>query len=587
MRGEICRNFAGRTHRRPSFKNNNNVHFRGIPMSNMPTYQALAEAFAAEGVDHHFTLMGDGNMHWVTAMKDLPGMNTYHARHEHCACAMAMGYTSATGKVGVASVTCGPGFTQIMTALTSAARSSVPMVVFAGETPIGAKWYGQIIDQPPLAHACGAHYISAHSPARMYQYVREAFHVARHERKPVVLGIPYDLQLQPLPNIGDYKPAAQITPVIAPIPPNPEQAAMVADKLARAKCPIFIAGQGVIWADGRKEVEELAEASGALLSTTLLARGMYDSNPFSLGLAGGFARAIAREKFREADLVISFGASLTYYTLDGDNLCPQAEMVQVDLNPIGLRHGNQAADIYMKSDARLTAADLLKRIKAIGKTAASVRSPELAKRIKDEPADATPYPVAPGELDPRDVFATLENVIPRDYDMVSGSGHHSYFHTTMRGGDPEKYHAMRDFGAIGNSISYAIGVAAARKNGRVVLFEGDGSLLMHIQEFEAIRRHGLKFLMIIANDGAYGAEIHKLRADGIDDSGAIFGRPDFKAIAEGFGLRGATVTDVSQFKGLMEEYEKGDTSMVWDVITSDKVVTPKMVAGTKAGHGVR
>ena len=157
----------------------------------------------------------------------------------------------------------------------------------------------------------------------------------------------------------------------------------------------------------------------------------------------------------------------------------------------------------------------------------------------------------------------------------------------MRGGDTEQYHAMRDFGAIGNSISYAIGVAAARKNGRVVLFEGDGSLLMHIQEFEAIRRHGIKLLMIIANDGAYGAEIHKLRADGIDDSGAIFGRPDFKAIAEGFGLRGATVTDVSQFKGLMEEYEKGTTSMVWDVITSDKVVTPKMVAGTKAGHGVR
>lgn len=557
-------------------------------MSNMTTYQALAEAFAAEGVDHHFALMGDGNMHWVTAMKDLDGMNTYHARHEHCAAAMAMGYYSATGKVGVASVTCGPGFTQIMTALTSAARSQVPLVIFAGETPIGAKWYGQIIDQPPLAHACGAHYISAHSPQRMYQYVREAFHVARHEKKPVVIGIPYDLQLQPLPNnIGEYKPASAITPVVAPVPPNPEQVAMVAEKMANAKCPIIIAGRGVIWADGRKEVEELAEVSGALLSNTLLGRGMYDHNPFSLGIAGGFSRAIAREKFREADFVISFGASLTYYTLDGDTLCPQAEMVQVDLNPIGLRHGNQAADIYMMSDAKLTAIELTKQIKAKGKTAASVRSPELAKRIKDEPADATPYPVAPGELDPRKFFEEMEKVLPKDYDVVSGSGHHSYFHTVMRGGDPTKYHAMRDFGAIGNSISYAIGVAAARKNGRVVLFEGDGSLLMHIQELEAVKRHGIKLLMVIANDGAYGAEIHKLRHDGIDDSGAIFGRPNFKAIAEGFGLRGATINDVSQIKGLMEEYEKGDTTMVWDVITSDKVVTPKMVAGTKAGHGVR
>ena len=72
----------------------------------------------------------------------------------------------------------------------------------------------------------------------------------------------------------------------------------------------------------------------------------------------------------------------------------------------------------------------------------------------------------------------------------------------MRGGDPTKYHAMRDFGAIGNSISYAIGVAAARKTGKVVLFEGDGSLLMHIQELEAVKRHGLKLLFVVANDGA-------------------------------------------------------------------------------------
>jgi acetolactate synthase-1/2/3 large subunit len=111
--------------------------------------------------------------------------------------------------------------------------------------------------------------------------------------------------------------------------------------------------------------------------------------------------------------------------------------------------------------------------------------------------------------------------------------------------------------------------------------------LMHIQEFEAIRRHGIKLLIVIANDGAYGAEIHKLRHEGIDETAAIFGRPDFKSIAQGFGLRGATVTDVKQLKGLMEEYEKGDTAMVWDVITSDKVVTPKMIAGVKAGHGVR
>jgi len=79
---------------------------------------------------------------------------------------------------------------------------------------------------------------------------------------------------------------------------------------------------------------------------------------------------------------------------------------------------------------------------------------------------------------------------------------------------------LREFGAIGNSISIAMGVAAAKKTGKVLLIEGDGSLIMHIQELETMRRHGIKLLICVLNDGAYGAEIHKLRQDGLDDSGA-------------------------------------------------------------------
>ncbi len=204
-------------------------------MQNIPIYEALAQAFVAEGVDTHFTLMGDGNMHWVAAMQKRDGMGTFSARHEHCAVSMAMGYQSATGKVGVASVTCGPGFTQIMTALTTASRGRIPLVVFAGEAPIHAEWYNQALDQPPFAAASGAHYISAHSPQRMYQYVREAFYIARHERKPVVLGVPYDLQKQPLPNVGQYQPSSEILPHVEPTPPHPHQVDAVVEKLVRAK----------------------------------------------------------------------------------------------------------------------------------------------------------------------------------------------------------------------------------------------------------------------------------------------------------------------------------------------------------------
>src|SRR6202167_2308238 len=92
-------------------------------------YEALAEAFLAEGVDTQFVLMGDGNMHWSTAFAKLPGVQSVHVRHEHVAAAAATAYNVATNKLAVASVTCGPGLTQLMTALPAAVRASLPMVV--------------------------------------------------------------------------------------------------------------------------------------------------------------------------------------------------------------------------------------------------------------------------------------------------------------------------------------------------------------------------------------------------------------------------------------------------------------------------
>src|SRR5208283_2516762 len=145
-----------------------------VPMSNNQVSDVLAQAFAAEGVDTLFTLMGDANMYWSAAMAD--------------------NYARATGKVGVASVTCGPGYTQIMTALTMAARGNAPMVVFAGDAPIGASWYVQQIDQAPLALATGACFVPIRTIDRALDNVREAFYLARAERRPVVLSVPLDLQ---------------------------------------------------------------------------------------------------------------------------------------------------------------------------------------------------------------------------------------------------------------------------------------------------------------------------------------------------------------------------------------------------------
>jgi thiamine pyrophosphate-dependent acetolactate synthase large subunit-like protein len=458
--------------------------------------------------------------------------------------------------------------------------------VFAGESPINAKWYNQAIDQGPLVNATGAHYVRAHSAKLMHEYVREAFYTARYERRPTVLGVPYDLQKAAWSGGPDYKPSADYIPQPGRTLPSPDSVARLADKIASAKRPIIIGGRGAVASAAQGAIEALAEVSGALLATTLPARGMFDNSPYSVGVSGGFASAGARELFAEADLVIAIGASLTYYTVDGGALFPKAYVVQIDERPLGLRDGAKAGDLFLKADAKAGAEAVTAELKRRGVKNAGYRSPAIVERIKNTPIDPMEFPIAPGTFDPRDVIAELDRVIPKDWDIISGSGHQSYFLTHMRGRRPENFHAMREFGAIGNSISVALGVAAARKNGKVMLIEGDGSLLMHIQELETLRRHGIKMLIVVNNDGAYGAEIHKLRQDGLDDREAIFGRTDLGAIARGFGLRGTNVTDPNQFAALLRDYEAGDSAEIWNVPISDQVVSPRMRRLNIKGHGV-
>src|SRR5262245_35677774 len=272
-------------------------------------FDVLAAAFAAEGVDTHFTLLGDGNMHWATILAERHGVRTIHARHEHCACEMASAYAHVTGRVGVASVTHGPGVTQIMTSLTTAARGDIPLIVFASEAPTTAAWTIQQIDQAPLVRACGVEYIQIQSVNHAMDRVREAFCIAQYERRPVVLGVSDDLQRARIHNVPLYVPSSTFIPRNPPCPPDDEAVQEIAELIPSAAPPSILAGRCVILAEANADVLELAERSGALLATTLPARGLFDGDAFSIGIGGGWSSEVATELFAKADLVIAIGAS--------------------------------------------------------------------------------------------------------------------------------------------------------------------------------------------------------------------------------------------------------------------------------------
>ena len=536
-------------------------------------YDVLAQTFMQEGVRTCFALLGDANMNWAARLSQ-QGCRMVYVRHEHCALAAAMAYARKVAHVGVATVTCGPGVTQLITALPAAVRAHLPLVVFAGEAPLKSGWYNQEIDQAPLITATGAAYHRLHLPERMPVAVRDAFLQARRERRPVVVGIPFDLQSRPWEGPADLpKPSHQLLPKSSPIPPHPDDVKSAAQLLADAKRIVVLAGLGAVDAGAGPACRALAARTGGLLSTTLPARGLFHDDPCCIGISGSYTPEAGLEYLKEADLVVAVGCSLAYHAGGGGQLWPTAKMLQIDIDPVAVSQGQEVARHHLRADARLGVEALIAALPARNQ---SWRSDAMTARIRDTKPDSHAFEIAPGLLDPRDVVAALEKTLPRDWEMVNSGGHCSWFFAQMPSRPQEKFLTIREFGAIGNGISFAMGVAAARPDRPVVLFDGDGSLMMHVQELETIRRHGLNILIVVMNDGAYGSEVHKLRAEGFPEEGSVFGACDFAGIARGFGLAGKTFKRLDDLPKALAEFAAAGGAAVWDFHVSDKVLSPTM-----------
>ena len=541
----------------------------------MKTYEALAEAFKANGVETCFALLGDANMHWAGALTEL-NVRCIYPRHEHAAVAAATAYARSSGRVGCASVTCGPGLTQVMTILPIAVRAKVPLVIFAGEAPVRKAWYNQGIDHAPFVEACGAEYRSLTDPNTMVAEVNRAFAEAKAEGRPIVIGAPFDLQQDPFEG---PKPAPEPAPQAAPVMPASEAVAEAAAWIAAAERPVLIAGFGAVAA--AESCIALAEQTGALLATTLPAKGLFRDQPYSLGVAGGYASPAAKDIFKEADLVIAVGARLASHTFNGGSLTPGARVIHIDLEPNHEVQGRKAADLLIKADAQSGMVALIEAVTS----QEGWRSAEMRERTSAALDLSGETQTPDGGLHPLAVVDALAKIIPESAHVVNTSGHCAYYSAQMNAHPQSHYTVIRDFGAIGNGTSFGLGIAAAYPDRPVVLIDGDGSALMHIQELETMARHGLQVLVIVMNDGAYGSEVHKLKADGVTLEGSVFGRTDLAAVSRGFGLGGETVTRLDQIStDAMTAFLESGQSALWDVHISGEIASPQILKAHKAVH---
>jgi thiamine pyrophosphate-dependent acetolactate synthase large subunit-like protein len=530
----------------------------------------MADVLAAEGVEVVFALLGDGNMMLLDALVDR-GVRVVQGRHEGAVLAMADGYARASGRPGVCAVTSGPGLTQTVTSLTVATRHGSALLVIAGATPGGpGRKPGQPgfqhLDQGPVAAAAGAAFRLLRAGS-VDEDLGGALAQARRERRPVVLGAPVDAQDADLADPGPYRPPPRPGEPAAPAPPDPSAVAEAVRRIARSQRPVILAGAGVLEAGAARTVADFAKHAGALLATTLLAKDLYRGEPFAIGLAGGFSRRTARELLGEADCVVAVGASLSIQTTDGGRLFPRADVIQVDLHP------RARGVLRVRGDLRAVVAELVAALPA----GERFRTAGVAARIAGAAAyDDAGLPgeraaLEPATLHPLDAMRALERALPARARVVLGVGHFWWFPAvTLTRDDPRDMYYTYDFGTIGQAMPTAVGIALATGQ-PVVVVDGDGSLLMNIQELETLARERIPVTVVALNDGAYGAEVHRLGARGGDPGLARFGRPDFAAVAAAFGVRGVRATTCDAIGAAVRE--AGDRPLVVDVPMSANAVS--------------
>src|SRR4051812_19270075 len=513
----------------------------------MEVAEAVGAALVGCGVQQVFGVVGSGNFAVTTAMV-AAGARYVAARHEGGAATMADAYARMSGTVAAVSVHQGCGLTNAMTGLTEAAKSRTPLVVLAAEATSPRSNFA--VDQTALATAVGAVPLRITSAGAAVAQAAAAVATALHDRRVVLLNLPLDVQAREAPDLP--APGAPAAPPLAT--PDPADAERLAQALADAHRPVFVAGRGARGAGCRRALEELAERCGALLATSAVAKGLFAGSPWSLDVSGGFASPLAAELISGADLVVGWGCQLNMWTMrHGRLIADDAVVVQVDDEPDALG-AQRAISFGIPGDVRAVAVAVCGVL--ADRPRPGYRTPEvrraIAERIRwrDVPFEDTG---GHGLVDPRALTITLDDALPAERVVAVDSGNFmGYPSMFLDVPDEFGFCFTQAFQSVGLGLSTAIGAALARQDRLAVAALGDGGALMGAAELETVVRLGLPMVVVVYDDAAYGAEVHHFGPAGLPLDTVRFPDTDLAAIGRGYGFEAVTVRRFADLEGVRQ-----------------------------------
>jgi acetolactate synthase I/II/III large subunit len=554
----------------------------------MRAADALMKSLKAEGVKNVFGIPGGANLPMYDAVVDAEFRHV-QTRHEQAAGHAAEGYAKASGEVGVAFATSGPGATNLITAIADAMLDSVPTVFITGQVKthlIGTDGF-QEADILGATLPFVKHSFQVTDARQIPEYVHEAFHVARTGSPgPVLIDVPSDLFSADI----DYRPRTE--PVELPgykpsTEGNIKQIRIAAKALANARRPIFYTGGGVVLANASEELRELVASDEFPVTSTLMGLGAFPaSSDRFLGMLGMHGTFTANAAMDKADLIVAIGARFDdRITGKLDEFAPNAKIIHIDIDPAEISK-NVGAHIPIVGDVKQVLPKLTREYRALQTDSSRLEGWWTQVRSWKENHPLFYEPGTDGEIKPQFMIETLWKATGGEAIVASDVGQHQMWTAQYYGFDqPRRWLNSGGLGTMGFGLPAALGAKVAMPDELVTCVSGDGSLIMNIQELATAVTENIPVKVFLMNNGYMGMvrQWQELfwdhRYSSVDNGTS----PDWVKLAEAFGATGLRVEDAADLEETMTKAIETDGPVLVDVrVTQEENVYPMIVPGQAA-----
>ncbi len=549
--------------------------------------QILMECLIREGVDIMFGYPGGSILDIYDVLPHYSKqLRHILVRHEQAAVHAADGYARATGRVGVALATSGPGATNTVTGIATAYCDSIPLVVFTGQVPTGLIGNDafQEVDIAGITRPCTKHNYVVKDVKDLAHTIRQAFYIARSGRPgPVLVDMPKNVQQEKTEfvwpediSLRSYNPNYQ---------PHFAQIRKVVDAIYQSKRPLLLSGGGVILANASAEFRALADDLHLPVTSTLMGLGAFPCDDDRwLGMLGMHGTYAANKAINNADLIIAVGVRFDdRVTGRISSFAPKATIVHIDIDPSSIRK-NVNVSIPVVSDCNNALAAIRKHL--------AMRDPEPWERrfepwraLLNEWKTEQPITWMPSRavLKPQDVVETLYRVTEGKAILTTEVGQHQMWVAQLYTfHNPRTLITSGGLGTMGYGLPAAIGVQFAFPDKLVIDVSGDGSFQMNLQELITAVSNHLPIKILILNNQYLGMVrqqqymFYKQHCVAVD----IADQPDFVKLAEAYGAEGYRVTKPHDLEATLRMALASPKTALIDVwVERDEIVYPTVPAG--------